>query len=276
MKFFAGKAVCGVIAAGLTAVLAVAIIGGGRVATTRSNHAAASLSGTTVGHPNIPVPGAPTPSAGGTTAAGSFNWAGYADVSTRAQAYKSVGGSWTVPAVTCTPEDRLESNWVGLDGATNGTVEQTGTISWCYKGAAVYQSWYEMYPAGSVTVGTKVKPGDHITTSVVRTGTSYTLKLTDATTAGNNISVTKTCALATCTDESAEWIVERPAFSIGITPLAQFSPATSMTGNTVNGAALTAPTDELTMIDATQAYNLATTSALSAAHAFTVKWLNSY
>jgi hypothetical protein len=279
MQTFARKAICGLPAAGLL-VAAVALTGSPGVATTRSHHHSAAGQAlkaagvSSVGHPNIPVPGSRRPEVNGTTAVGSYNWSGYADTSSTAQTFKSVVGHWTVPAVKCTPEDRLESSWVGLDGATTNTVEQTGTLSWCYKGSPVYQSWYEMYPAASQTVGTLVKPGDHITASVVRSGTSYTLKLTDATTAGNNINVVSTCALATCKDESAEWIVERPAFSIGVTPLAQFT-TTHMTGNRVNGAALASPTLQIGMIDATSAYSLAVPSALSGS-AFSVKWLNSY
>ena len=76
---------------------------------------------------------------------------------------------------------------------------------------------------GTIEVGTTLKPGDKISASVTRTGTSYALKLTDSTTSGNNISVTKTCALATCKDTSAEWISERPSFSIGIVPQAHYN-----------------------------------------------------
>ena len=142
--------------------------------------------------------------------------------------------------MTCSAEDQITSNWVGLDGFNSCTVEQLGTISWCFQGTPTYFTWYEMFPAGTVEVGTTLKPGDKITASVTRTGTSYALKLTDSTTSGNNISVTKTCALATCVDTSAEWISERPSFSIGIVPQAHYNAFKLTSGSvTANGKTTT-------------------------------------
>ena len=140
----------------------------------------------------------------------SFNWSGFAKTSATAQAFTSVSAKWTQPKVKCGIEDQMSATWVGLDGATNGTVEQDGTTGWCFRGHATYFTWFEMFPAGSVTVGKSLKPGDKITASVVRSGTSYKLAVKDATHSSASFSKTKTCALATCTDESIESIQERP------------------------------------------------------------------
>jgi len=215
------------------------------------------------------------------TATGSFNWSGYADTSATHQEFTKVSGAWTTPSVTCSAEDQITSNWVGLDGFSSGTVEQLGTISWCFQGAPVYFTWYEMFPAGTVEVGTTLKPGDKIAASVTRTGTSYALKLTDSTTTGNNISVTKTCALATCLDTSAEWISERPSFSTGIVPQAHYNAFKLTSGaQTSGGKAGTIGTgpgvNSVTMIDSTQTYNLNTVSGLTGGNAFSTTWKNSY
>jgi len=215
------------------------------------------------------------------TASGSFNWSGYADTATKHQTFTKVSGAWTTPSVTCNAEDQITSNWVGLDGFNSSTVEQLGTISWCFRGAPTYFTWYELFPAGTVEVGTALKPGDKIAASVTRTGTSYALKLTDATTAGNNISVTKTCALATCVDTSAEWISERPSFSIGVVPQAHYNAFKLTAGSvTANGHTTTIGAgpgvNAITMIDATQSYNLNTVSALTGGNAFSTTWKNSY
>jgi len=215
------------------------------------------------------------------TATQSFNWSGYADAASTAQTFTKVSGAWTAPSVTCSAEDQITSDWVGLDGFNSNTVEQLGTISWCFQGAPTYFTWYEMFPKGTVEVGTALKPGDKISASVTRTGTSYALKLTDATTAGNNISVTKTCALATCVDTSAEWISERPSFSIGIVPQAHYNAFKITAGSvTANGHTTTIGAgpgvNSVTMIDATQAYNLNTVSALTGGNAFSTTWKNSY
>ncbi len=76
--------------------------------------------------------------------------------------FTKVSGAWTVPTVTCTNEDRITSDWVGLDGFSSSTVEQDGTVSQCFEGQAVYYTWYEMYPAGTIAVGTSVAAGDKI------------------------------------------------------------------------------------------------------------------
>ena len=215
------------------------------------------------------------------TAATAYNWSGYADTSGTHQAFTKVSGSWTTPSVTCSAEDQITSNWVGLDGFNSNTVEQLGTISWCFQGKPVYFTWYEMYPAGTTEVGTTVQPGDKIAASVTRTGTSYALKLTDSTHTGNNISVTKTCALATCLDTSAEWISERPSFSIGIVPQAHYNAFKITNGaQTSSGKAGTIGSgpgvNSITMIDATSSYNLNTVSTLTGGNSFSTTWKNSY
>jgi hypothetical protein len=215
---------------------------------------------------------------------GSFNWAGYADVSTTAQKFTKVSGSWTVPALTCTSEDRVTSEWVGLDGATTTTVEQDGTSSQCFQGVAIYYSWYELYPAGTVEVGTTVAAGDSISASVTRSSTSYTLKLTDSTHTANSFSHTATCALATCLDESAEWITERPAYSsTGIVPEAQFKTAVKFTaasvtagGKTTTISGYSGTNDDIACIDSTDTYDIVATSGLTGGNSFTNTWKNSY
>jgi hypothetical protein len=216
-------------------------------------------------------------------AVAAFNWAGYADTTTKAQAFTKVSGSWTVPSVTCSAEDQITSDWVGLDGFNSSTVEQLGTTSWCYKGKAVYYTWYEVFrPGGSAhQVSTAVKPGDKISASVARTGTSYAFKLTDSTTSGNNFSVTKTCRLAVCKDTSAEWISERPSFSIGMVPQAHYDAFKITNGSQTSTGRTTTigagpGVNAITMIDATQSYNLSTVSALTGGNSFSTSWKNSY
>ena len=287
--------VVGLSACGLAASLATAVSLPGSVTTAAGRHVDVGLiryqSGTA---PNLPAPRPPTtpttpgaPATPGVTTTPtngySFNWSGYVATSSTNQYFTEVTAGWTVPTLTCTAEDRIDSLWVGLDGWTNSTVEQDGTSAQCFEGKAVYYSWYEMYPAGTVEVGTTVHPGDKISASVTRTGTSYKMSLLDSTTAGNNISVTKTCALATCSDTSAEWIVERPEYSsTGIVPLAQFSPITfsgsRATGGTITSGAISQfSATHIEMVDSTDTYNLETTGALNAAGiGWGDSWLNSY
>jgi hypothetical protein len=242
-------------------------------------------------HNDAPASHAPLPSGGGFGAlrpintSGSYNWSGYVDTDATTGYFKSVSGDWTTPSVTasCTNEDTVAGQWIGLDGWSNATVEQEGVIDWCYEDHATYYTWYEMYPADSVVVGKTLLPGDKIATSITRTGTSYKMVLTDSTRTANSFTKTLTCAAATCKDTSAEWIDERPDFSTsGFAPLADFGSwiltGASVKGGTVSGTAINAYSDSaIEMIDSTGSYPLATMSGLATGdRGFTVKWDDSY
>jgi hypothetical protein len=216
----------------------------------------------------------------GTTSVGSYNWSGYADSSTTPNTFTGVSATWRQSATQCSPEQELTAYWVGLDGYSTETVEQLGTLAYCFEGVAYYYSWWEMYPGASVTVGSTVQPGDVIAASVKRSGTSYTLSLTDFNNQANSFSTVQSCT--TCTNESAEWIAERPAFPIGITPLTFFrtwNPVGAVqTSNGARGTIAAGPNPtQITMFDATQTYPLDNVSGLIAGgSSFTAHWLNSY
>jgi len=189
----------------------------------------------------------------------SVNWSGFADSETTAgQTVTSASGNWTIPSVRCLPhpyqnQDAFLANWVGIDGLTNGTVEQLGTATQCFEGVEYYYVWYEMYPAGTVEEGTAAcinnnvncpQPGDRVSASVnVTPGTggnnNYVLKLTDHTRPQESFSISQQCAATTCLDSSAEWIIERPAvqpsFGVQILPLADFTATGFTRGNLVAG-----------------------------------------
>jgi hypothetical protein len=160
---------------------------------------------------NLPSPGgAPmkvAPHAGPQTV--SLNWSGYAATSTRKFTY--VEARFVQPALKCSGKPtQWTSNWTGLDGFNDQTVEQDGTFATCAgkdNMTAEYEAWYEMYPAGSVGVFT-VKPGDVIDSSVRFADGKFILKVGDVT---SNKWATKSAACSTCERASAEWIVERPA-----------------------------------------------------------------
>jgi hypothetical protein len=217
------------------------------------------------------------------TLAGSYNWAGFVDYSTTAGKFTKVSGAWKVPAVTCTDEDRVTSEWVGLDGYGDSTVEQDGTTSQCFEGKALYYSWYEVYPNGAVEVGKTVAAGDSISASLTRSGASYTLKLTDSSHTANSFSHTATCATKTCLDESAEWITERPDFSsTGIVPEAQFttvkfsSASVTASGKTTTISGYAGTDYNVTCLDSTATYDIVATSGLTGGNSFINTWENSY
>lgn len=233
------------------------------------------------GDPGARTVNEPAPPLADTAAAGAYNWSGYADVSSTAKTFTRVSGRWKTPRVKCGRQDELTSEWVGLDGYNDGTVEQDGTVSWCYLGHPTYFSWYEIYPAqNTVEVGKSVRAGDKVAASVSRTGSRYTLALTDFTHPVNSFSTTARCA--TCKNTSAEWIAERPSFSIGVAPLADYgswtvSKARETAGGTTGTISSYPVRYKIDMVDATSAYPLSLTSRLSnGGSTFRTHWTNSY
>jgi len=214
----------------------------------------------------------------------SYNWSGYADSESGTKTVSYVSGNWTMPGVTCPTapyqnSDAFLANWVGIDGLTDGTVEQLGTAVQCYEGVKYYYVWYEMFPAGTVEEGTTAcindnvncpEPGDQISASVTATpGASgennYSLKLTDHTRPQESFSATGSCAAATCLDSSGEWVIERPAFSLPfgfqILPLADFTKSVFSAGDIVSGGTASniqrfndGPVYDMPMVDDSASY----------------------
>jgi hypothetical protein len=154
------------------------------------------------------------------TSAQSTNWAGYA-VTAAAKGVTDVKGSWIVPKIqgTCPATNQYSSFWVGIDGFSSNSVEQTGTDSDCQGGAAVYYAWFEFYPKPSHLIsGLTISAGDTISAEVKYSGGKFTTTLRDVTT-GQSYSAS---AKVNAQRSSAEWIAEAPSSSGGILPLADF------------------------------------------------------
>lgn len=147
----------------------------------------------------------------------SSNWSGYVDTNhTTNGAFRNIAATWNVPEIpnsACPGGNygyRLAAVWVGLDGSGDNTVEQTGTLSQCHNGTLSYDSWYEMYPKGPVTIAS-VSPGDQISAYVEYTGKYWLLSLVDNT-KGTAFSTLQGCPKgSTCSDGSAEAIAEAPS-----------------------------------------------------------------
>jgi hypothetical protein len=205
--------------------------------------------------------------------ADSTNWSGYA-LTGGDGAFRGVSASWIEPTATCKAGDghRLAAFWVGLDGFTSRSVEQTGTDSDCRGATAVYYGWYEMFPAPTVTFRTEVRPGDHITASVTFHGPStYVLVLRDLTRGWTQTITRKEGGLDR---SSAELITEAPSTSGGVLPLADFG-IVRFTGSEVNGTLLRdlAPI-RILMIDGSGQLK-DRTSPIGSADAFENRWLRS-
>jgi hypothetical protein len=201
----------------------------------------------------------------------STNWSGYADTSST---FSTVTGNWTEPSVSCTSRTSYAAFWVGIDGFTSGSVEQDGTLAECSGGSAFYFTWWEMYPTNAIqVVGSSVQPGDSISASVVRSGTSYTLKVTDSSRSGNSFSTTQSCS--SCANSSAEWIAEAPSGSGGVLPLANFHSWT-LSGARVNSGVISSFTDdEITMVDNAGRVKAQPGALNGSGNGFSVTWVRS-
>ena len=205
----------------------------------------------------------------------STNWAGYADDSTGGHTYSKITGNWTEPSASCTSTESLAAFWIGIDGYTSSSVEQDGTLIECYRSAAYYYTWWEMYPSNAIqVVGSSVSPGDAISTSVTKSGSSYKLTVTDSTHPANSFSTTQSCS--SCAANSAEWIAEAPSGSSGVEPLTNFhswtASAATVTSGSTSGVISSFPDDELTMINNSGAVKAQPGALNGSGNGFTVTW----
>jgi peptidase A4-like protein len=224
-------------------------------------------------HSNIHRVSGHAPQVKGLTQVQSTNWSGYADTGS---SFSQVAGHWTEPSASCSGlTESLAAFWVGIDGYSSSSVEQDGTIIECYLGTAYQYSWWEMYPTNAIqVVGSSVAAGDSITASVVRSGTSYTLKVTDSTHTANSFTTTQGCS--SCANTSAEWIAEAPSGSAGVYPLAHFSTWTDSSSTvkegSTSGVISSFTDDEITMIDSSGAVKAQPGSLNSSGNGFSVTW----
>lgn len=194
----------------------------------------------------------------------SDNWSGYAATGST---YTNVSTTFTQPAVDCSQGDGYSSFWVGLDGYSSSSVEQTGTEADCSGGQAEYSAWYEMYPADPVTYNNNVEPGDVITETVSYASNKYTLTLKDSTEGWTKTTTKSESGLAR---SSAEVIAEAP-WDGSVLPLSDFG-TVNFSNSKVNSATLssTNPTG-INMTSDSDGSAEATISGLSGGN-FSITW----
>ena len=212
----------------------------------------------------------------GQTKVTSNNWSGYADTGSN---FSKVSANWTEPKASCGLDvESLAAFWVGIDGFKSSSVEQDGTMVECYLGTEYEYTWWEMYPTNSVqTVGSTVQPGDKISASVNRSGTSYALSVTDSTHPANSFSTTQTGSGDA--NSSAEWIAEAPSTSAGVSPLTNFgtwnASGASVSNGSTTGTISSFPDDEITMSDTLGNTEASPSALANSGSDFSVAWKSS-
>jgi len=233
-----------------TGAAANAAPAGGHSAAQAAAIARAAIRGLSIGQHDTDQRTGLTSQVAGLTQVHSTNWAGYADTGA---SFSKVTASWTEPsASSCGFTVSLAAFWVGIDGYTSSSVEQDGTLIECYFGSLYQYTWWEMYPTNDIqTVGSTLAGGDHIAASVVRSGDSYTLAVTDSTHTANSFSTTQSCS--DCANSSAEWIAEAPSGESGVYPLTDFGSWTASSATVAEGSSSgvisSFTDDEITMTD---------------------------
>jgi hypothetical protein len=214
------------------------------------------------------APGTRPFTVGGHTIAYSSNWSGYA---VTGGTFTTASASWVQSAITCTSGggETDMSPWVGIDGYSTSTVEQTGSSGDCNGATPDYYAWYELYPRNVILIHHTVKPGDHFTATVTHTtGDRYKLMLKDVTEGWTN-TVTKSIKAK---DASAEAVMEMAA-----SHLTDFGPD-QFTGFTVDGKPIGSYTSSPFKIEQMEIRVKGTicdsTSSLTAEKDFLVTWQN--
>ena len=210
----------------------------------------------------------------------SSNWGGYAVLSRLdaplSGSVSDVKGTWTVPSVSATDTDHTYSSaWVGIDGYSDRTVEQTGTEHDMTPDGPVYYAWFEMYPKfGYRILNFPVEPGDRISAEVKYVGNNQ-FKLTIVNTT-RDVTFTIT-QREKAHRQSAEWIVEAP-YSGGTLPLADFGTlnfsgcSATLSGHT---GAISDPAwqyDAIAMVEDDGTVKAATSGLSGGGSGFSVTW----
>src|SRR5664280_223148 len=145
----------------------------------------------------------------------STNWSGIIDTGPQ---FAGVSGQWVVPAVQPSGVSEASATWIGIDGATNSSLIQTGTSQDTSNGLTTYFAWYEILPAVAIAIG-YVSPGDQMQASIVEDSPgTWTISIADVT-SGQSWSGPVSYAGP---GSSAEWIEEAPSLSGQEQPLANF------------------------------------------------------
>lgn len=164
--------------------------------------------------PRIVLPGTPPPvydPIRHVTVSYNLIWAGYAVTGSD---FSYVQGSWIVHSVDCaTTPNSDSSEWVGIDGWSSNTVEQTGTDADCIGGTPFYYVWYEFYPLNTVPItDISIAPGDKFAASVLYEGNNeYLISITNQTTLQNftkEVEFSGADGSGEPLRNSAEWIEE--------------------------------------------------------------------
>lgn len=159
----------------------------------------------------------------------SLNWSGYTSYTSvdnpEIGSVNGVWGTWDVPKLHPSLNDRFSACWVGMDGYFNQTVEQIGTAQFWQSGKQVNFVWFSLFPGPTYEItGFPIAAHDKFRAMVAHTLDGAFEMIIENLTQGVYFNVPILFTIAPGTQRnSAEWIVEAPSEDT-ILPLARFSP----------------------------------------------------
>jgi len=173
----------------------------------------------------------------------STNWSGY-DI--QGGGINGAAGTFTVPTISPSGPETDTSEWVGIDGVTNGSLIQAGIHEEDLNGQLLVWPWWEILPAPETQIfGMPINVGDSISVNIHKmSGTTWQIGLVDNT-SGQTFAIRRGYSGPST---SAEWIVEAPTIGQNTAALGVFSPIT-FSGLAVDGVEMSL--DRLFMVDNT-------------------------
>jgi len=215
----------------------------------------------------------------------SLNWAGYAVDSSVAGSVTDVKGSFAIPTVSCNANNAFASFWVGIDGFSSNTVEQTGvTANPCNSSFAPvgYSAWFEFFPAAPVYASASLAPGESVSAEVTFSPSTgiFTTSITVKSGSTTVVTLTHSQTVSGAQSNSAEWIAEAPSVGGRILPLANFgsvsfTSASATIGGTTGSISASFPsstTNEIVMVTRSGTVKAQPSALSGAGTSFSVAW----
>jgi hypothetical protein len=187
--------------------------------------------------PNMPAQAEQPAFAAANTVAQSSNWSGYVDTNTLTKfnaksSFSTITAEYVVPNVSNASCDNgwdYASEWVGIDGWSNGDVLQAGSDSDAYCSGPLtgvsYYAWFEWFPNYETQItNLPVESGDDMYVEVQATSATTGMVFIENLNLGIGGSINMTAPSGTkLIGSSAEWIVERPGVNGSLATLPNYT-----------------------------------------------------
>ncbi|MCL6445729.1 MAG: hypothetical protein K6T83_20145 [Alicyclobacillus sp.] len=220
----------------------------------------------------------------------SSNWSGKVDINDSTKDFSDVHATWVVPSVSGTSSDNAEDvQWIGFGGYysySNGLLQCGLDQKQNSSGGFTNQLWLEIWPYETMQYinGAYVNSGDTLYVDMTYSKGVFNGYLEDETTGRVwRFSDSQPYVSIYYDGSTAEWIVERPSYSYGYNPLADFGSVTFTSAGTnsasygqhpIEDGTYTVSSEEMTSNGTSSGTPLANASSMTTPSQFTDYWHN--